>query len=380
MTKPVVIVPGFGGSLLVNSKKPTKVLFKKEVIDNRWLNLHPYSPSYMMQWKEDMQCELVKDEHHRIIGYKNFNPDIQPYDLYGINGVQNLVGDFEVLNKAHQEAFENMFHYRYFYPLNEALLHKGYKPKKDLIGFPWDFRLLLDPLTRMRIFASLHEKITEVVFHQRKKATIVTHSLGGVFMKWFLEDYTDDAWIDQHIERLILANAPFGGTPSAVKAVLVGDYYVPFLNKLFVDELRINSAIVMGLPNTMSYSLEQIFWKTDKHAIEIQHYRKEQTISFKIWQDLYAPYIHRIQRSHSIPTTIFYSTGIETPSTFYSKSMHDAPHKVDFTDGDGMIPYASLLTAQKIFPNHTVHKLKHVGHSDIISHPLFISTILDSLR
>lgn len=381
MTKPVLIIPGFGGSLLVNVKKPTKTLFKKEVIYNRWLNLHPYSPGYMMQWKEDMQCELQMHKH-KIVGYKNYNLDIQPHDLFGIEGVQNLVGDFEVLNKAHQDTFENMFHYRYFYHVNQALLKKGYKPKKNLIGFPWDFRFILDPAVRLHTFATLHHKIEEVVKHQGQKMVIVTHSLGGVFLKWFLEDYTTHEWANEHIDRIILANAPFGGTPSAIKAILIGDYYVPFLNKLFVDELRVNSAIIMGLPNCITYKSTDTFWKTDKHQsinLHLYHHYKDQNVSFRIWDDLYHSHIQRIAKPHSIPTTIFHSIGIETPYMFYSKTFNDSPYKIEYTDGDGMIPSDSLVTATNIFPNHTVITLKDVGHSDIISHPLFISHIMDSL-
>jgi len=382
MTKPILIIPGFGGSLLVNVKKPTKTLFKKEVIYNRWLNLHPYSPGYMMQWKEDMQCEL--DIHkQKVVGYKNYDPDIQPYDLFGIDGVQNLVGDFEVLNKAHQDTFENMFHYRYFYHVNKALLKKGYTPKKDLIGFPWDFRMILDPTIRLYTFETLYRKIEEVVKQQEDKMTIVTHSLGGVFLKWFLEDYTTREWTRDYIERIILANAPFGGTPSAIKAVLIGDYYVPFLNKMFVDELRVNSAIIMGLPNTLAYHSSENFWKTDKHhtiSINQYHSLKNQNVSFRIWDDLYYSHIQRIAKPHTVPTTIFHTMGVETPHTFYSKTFHDSPYKIEYTDGDGMIPSESLRTATKIFPHHDIFSIKEGSHSDIISHPMFISNILDSLN
>lgn len=380
MTKPVLIIPGLGGSLLVNVKKPTKTIFKKEVLYNRWLNLHPYSPSYMMQWKEDMQCEL-KLQNRVVVGYKNYNPDIQPYDLYGINGIQNLVGDFELLNKGYQDTFENMFHYRYFYKVNGALLSKGYTPREDLIGFPWDFRLILDPIIRLRTFALLHHKISEVVKHQGEKITIVTHSIGGIFFKWFLEEYTTEEWVHSHIERLVLANAPFGGTPSTIKAVLVGEYYLPFLNKLFVDELRFNSSIIMSLPNPIAYHTNEIFWKTDKENINIHQYRNhmDENISFQLWNDLYKSYLQIIAKPNSIPTTIFKSIGIETPSKFYSKTLTDVPYKVEYTDGDGTVPSTSLSTAANIFPNHTIVSLKHVGHSDVISHPLFISNIMEHL-
>jgi hypothetical protein len=379
MTKPIVIIPGFGGSLLVNAKHPTKTLFKKQVIYNRWLNIHPYSPSYMMQWKEDMHCEL-DISHHRIIGYKNYNPDIQPYDVYGIDGIQNLVGDFELLTKPHQDALENMFHYRYFYQINQLLLKENYVPKDNLIGFPWDFRIILDPSFRAKTFSSLLQKIEETARKHQQKVVILTHSLGGVIFKWFLEDYTNHKWCDKYIDKFVLMNAPFGGTPSAVKAVLIGDYYVPFLNRFFVDELRINSGILMGLPNTISYHNSDIFWETDKgDTIDRMNFMTDNNIGFRIWRDLYYPHLQKIKEEHPISTVIFNSSEIETPHRFFSKSLHDIPYKVSYTNGDGMIPSNSLKAAKRIFPNHEYIELKKVGHSDVISNPLFLDYMMNLL-
>jgi hypothetical protein len=102
-------------------------------------------------------------------------------------------------------------------------------------------------------------------------------------------------------------------------------------------------------------------------------------VSFQLWNDLYKSYLQIIAKPNSIPTTIFKSIGIETPSKFYSKTLTDVPYKVEYTDGDGTVPSTSLSTAANIFPNHTIVSLKHVGHSDVISHPLFISNILEHL-
>ena len=49
--KPVIIVPGLGGSLLINKKTPTKIIFNKEVINNRWININPFSQQYISKWK-----------------------------------------------------------------------------------------------------------------------------------------------------------------------------------------------------------------------------------------------------------------------------------------------------------------------------------------
>ena len=83
MGPPIFILPGLSGSVLVNVKAPRKVVFGKKIVDNRWLNIHPYSMNYMKRWKNDMKCDFRMLEG-KISGYKNINHDIQPYDLYGI--------------------------------------------------------------------------------------------------------------------------------------------------------------------------------------------------------------------------------------------------------------------------------------------------------
>lgn len=382
MVNPIVVIPGFGGSLLVNSKHPTKKMFHREVIYNRWLNIHPYSPAYMMEWKKDMKCDFIVDNHNRFIGYTNYNHDIQPHDMYGIEGIQNLVGDFELLPKNQQDFFESQFRYRYFYELNQTLLKHKYVPKDSLLGLPWDFRLILDPSIRKKLFTKWRKKIEEVVVKHNMPVTVITHSLGGVLFKWFVEEASPE-WYTTNIKHVVLMNAPFGGTPSAVKAILVGDYYLPFLNRFFIDELRINSSIIMGLPNELCYSKEELFWKddlNDKSSINVQKLLSSNSnIGFKLWRDMYEPYISAIGNPCPIKTTIFNSTNVQTPSIFYAKSMNDIPYKTEFTNGDGMIPERSLEVSKKVFPNHTYIELKQVGHSEVISHQTFLEYVEDTL-
>jgi len=381
MGHPIVIIPGLGGSLLVNKKQPIKRVFHRDIIDNRWLNIHPYSPSYMIKWKDEMRCEFEYGEGGQIIGYKNYDKNIQPYDIFGIKGIQNMVGDFDLLNKTHQDVFENMFHYKYFYELNQRLLKKGYLPRSNLIGFPWDFRLILDPVLRHHTFDMLRFKIESVVKYHEERVVIVSHSLGGVLTKWFLEEQGAE-WSEKYIRHLVMSNTPFGGSPSAIKALLIGEYYVPFFNKFFVDELRVNSGIVMGLPNLISYNHKDVFWKTDNDEIITLHdFHKDKpnNIGFKLWHDMYSPYLYgSIQKKNSVPVTLINSSGIETPNTYISKSLHEMPYKVLNDDGDSIIPTRSLLVGKELFPKHKYIELKKVSHSEIISHPVFLDYIIDT--
>jgi len=377
MVAPVIIIPGLSGSVLVNVKHPQKKMFNKTIVDNRWLNIHPYSPNYMKRWKNDMKCEL-EYAHGHITGYKNMNPDIQPYDLFGLEGIQNIVGDFEILSKSHQDVFHSIFNYRYFYDLNHTLLKHGHRVGDTLFGFPWDFRFILDPGVRKRMFHQLYCKIQEIVHLKKRRVNIVCHSLGGVLIKWFLEEYVSEDWCSEHIGHLVLVNVPFGGTPSAVKALFVGDYFIPYFNQFFVEELRVNSGIIMGLPNTLCYTHRDTYWISDntKKPVTIASYQEDKhNIAFNIWNDLYKKHLTYIGKVNMIPVTFFNSCNIETPSSFWSKSNTEAAYKIVHEDGDGIIPTRSLNVGLDLFPNHKVFMLPKTNHAQSISHEKFLEYV-----
>jgi hypothetical protein len=377
MVSPIIVVPGLSGSVLVNKKHPTKTMFHKTIIDNRWLNIHPYSPNYMKRWKNDMKCDFnVKDQ--KIMGYKNINSDIQPYDLFGIDGIQNVVGDFELLGKSQQDVFHNIFNYRYFYDLNQTLLSNGHVPYETLLGFPYDFRFILDPDIRTQSFTLLKNKIEETVLKHHKRVHFICHSLGGILIKWFIEEFVNDEWVTNNISKLILINVPFGGTPSAIKAIFIGDYFVPYFNHFFVEELRINSGTIMGLPNNLAYTANDVYWYSDdlrKSYTTKSYYEDTDNIGFKLWKDLYTKSLINIGRVNHIPTTIFNSCNIETPASYWSKSYKDTPYKVITDDGDGIVSTRSLNVALDIFPNHKFVQLSKINHTQAISHPKLLEYV-----
>lgn len=378
MVAPIIIVPGFSGSVLVHKKHPMKKMFNHTIIDNRWLNIHPYSPNYMKRWKHDMKCEL-DIKHNKVVGYKHINHDIIPYDMFGVNGIQNIVGDFELLGKSQQDVFHKIFNYRYFEDVITMLLQHNYTPRETLLGYPWDFRFILDPTIREHTFSQLRDKIEEVVHLQNRRVTFVCHSLGGVLIKWFLEEFVNEEWMANYVEKLILVNVPYGGTPNAVKAIFIGDYFVPYFNHFFVEELRINSGTIMSLPNTLAYNKNDVYWYSDdiKKAYSLNSYFEETThnIGFKIWRDLYMKHLINIGKINTIPTVIFNSCDIETPASFWSKSCKDTPYRVITEDGDGVISSRSLNAALNIFPNHKLITLPKTNHTQAISHPKFLEYI-----
>ena len=90
--KPIVIIPGFGGSVLVHKAHKHRTIFGQQVIDNRWMNIAPFSKSNMEKWKRDMYVELKRGvSSHHVIGFKNYDTNLCVYDSIGTNGIINIV-------------------------------------------------------------------------------------------------------------------------------------------------------------------------------------------------------------------------------------------------------------------------------------------------
>jgi hypothetical protein len=377
MSTPIVLIPGFGGSLLYNKRKPYNYYFNHKVLSNKWANLYPLTFKYMKRWKNDMNLDFDISDN-KIIGYKNFNRDIIPYDLYGIQGIQNLVPEFNYLKDNYKDMLEEAFHYQYYNALNKHLIHIDYKPKENLIGIPYDFRLILDPKIRDRLFRQIKHIIVKKYKEYNKKCIIISHSMGGILFKWFLSEYVDDKFVDNYIDKLILINTPFGGTPSSVKAVILGESYIPFTYSMFLEYTSKFSGILMTLPNHLCYNDNDVFltFKDDNKNITLKTLKTSNHISFQAWRDLYLPYIETINKPISIDTKIIISNENQTPKHFYTKNQDTFPYKIEYDlNGDGLIPSKSLNYAKQIFKNNEMLYIKNSDHTGVLANDVVIENI-----
>lgn len=378
MSPPVIVVPGFGGSLLYNKRKPYNYYFNHKVLSNKWANLYPLTFKYMKRWKNDMNLDFDIDNDGKIIGYKNFNRDIIPYDLYGIEGIQNLVPEFDYLKDNYKNMLEEAFHYQYYYALNQHLLKLDYKPKENLIGIPYDFRLILDPKIRDRLFRQMKNIIVKKKKEYNKKCIIISHSMGGILFKWFLSEYVDESFVDNYIDKLVLINTPFGGTPSSVKAVILGESYIPFTYSMFLEYTSKFSGILMTLPNNLCYNDSDVFLtlKDSNENITLKTLKTSDNRAFKAWRDLYLPYIDKINRPISIDAKIVISNENQTAEHFYTKNTEMYPYKIDYDlNGDGLIPSKSLNYTKNIFKHNETLYIKNSDHTGVLASDILINKI-----
>ena len=380
MNKPVFLIPGFGGSLLYNIKKPYNYYLNHKILSNKWANVYPFTFKYINRWKKDMTVDFKYDENNNIIGYTDYNDDIIAYDMYGIDGIQNLVPEFNYLNDKYKNILEDEFHYQYYNVLNDKLIDIGYVPSKDLIGLPYDFRLILDPEIRNKYFKRIKKAIINRTDKCNKKAIIITHSIGGILLKWFLSEYVDEEFMNRYIDKVILINTPFGGTPVALKAALIGESYIPFLYSVFLDYTSKFSGVIMTFPNNLSYDYEESFMvlKDENINITLQNIYEQDNLPFKAWRDLYLPYLDLIKSPlDNIDTKIIISNENQTAKQFYTKNLSSTPYKIDYDlNGDGLITSTSLEYAKKIFTNNETLYVKNTDHTGVLSNDILINNII----
>lgn len=376
-----------------------KTVMNQKVLYNRWMNITPFAKDTMEQWRRDMHLDVVREGGAgvgacgRVVGFANYDKTIHPYDMKGIKGITNVVPEFSLLANYYSDLLHRHFQHRYFGTLCDVLMTEeggGYRPGENLLGMPYDSRLLLDPGYREGYFKTLRETLEGCV----EKPLVITHSLGGVLLKWFLMGLGSvkdiEHWIQQYIGHLIIINPPFGGTTMAMRVILSGEYYVPMFHQEFKASLQKISGILMCLPNTYAYDPEEPLVKLDNpgRTLRIGELTKTTTIenpaqvAFDIWRDMYLPHLPTIMtpvQLGSVPCDILIGTQQPTMRTIQLKKEGEMPYETKYELGDGQVPWRSLILAKDIFVGSHVTPLD-CGHIDVLSSPFFLEMVKSATK
>ena len=374
--KPVIIIPGMGGSILVNRCKTHKRILHKEILDNRWINIEPISPFRLNKWNKDNNIDIsICKKTNKVNGYKDYNKDIVPYDLGGIKGITNMVPEFGILSNKHMTDLDKQFNHTYFGTLCNKLIENGYTEYNNLIGIPYDFRLLLDPINRYYTFETIKTIIEQAVLTNEKQAIICAHSLGGILFKSFLGEHVNQQWVDDNIDKFISLNVPYGGIPSSVKTALYGDYFIPYFQETFKEHLKLNSGLVMSLPNHFAYENDTTFLEFEsgnENEINIESYHTHDYVTFRLWRDLWQNKLKYLEKEVKLDTYIINSNSNYVGTRFIK---HKA---IESSEGDGVVPIASLNAYKRLFvPELTKYTcVPNASHVNILNSKELFDTII----
>lgn len=370
--KPLVIIPGLGGSILVRKGHEHRKILNRRVLMNRWLT--PASNAKDMSYMYD-------GVQKRFVGA---DPAIRPYDVGGIDGVCNIITEFGMLPPAYQAALDGRFCHSYFKTLCTHLQHShDYRPHHSLAAVTYDFRLVLDPDVRMTTFADMKRVIEGVArTHRHTGVVVLAHSVGGILLKWFVSSgYVSQGWLDDHVDHMVMVNVPWGGSLSALRAVVCGEYYIPQLHRLFRDDCRRNSGLIMCIPNRRAHDASELLMTVADQDIRIDGFGAmvRNNAAFQIHRDLYEPHMDQIFAPTNISTHMILSTDSMVASGFVSASEHELAKPRAAEPGDGLVSHRSLC-AYGPFDRLRVSTFSGAGHVRILKDDGFIQMVAADLR
>uniref|UniRef100_A0A7S1JTV5 Lecithin:cholesterol acyltransferase n=1 Tax=Vitrella brassicaformis TaxID=1169539 RepID=A0A7S1JTV5_9ALVE len=195
--KPIIIIPGIAGSGLLGSREadaPVEGCSKKATSNFRlWASYE--------ELLTDQECwthmlEMSFDDSTMLYSNKT-GVSIEPEDFGGTHGIAFLdyVAGYGVVGT------------KYMYEFLEGLHSVGYEEGKTLRALTYDWRL---PPNQVNL-GGFRIVIEESVKTTGQKALLVGHSLGTLYMNYFLNKEVDADWKAKHIEKFVAVSGTYGG-------------------------------------------------------------------------------------------------------------------------------------------------------------------------
>jgi hypothetical protein len=296
----------------------------------------------------------LKRSGERILGLENVPDDLEPYDIGGTKGIRDLVPEFDLLSAKHKHHLNAMFNYRYFHDICDALHGAGYVDHVTSFGVPYDFRLVLDPTYREKMFDGLGNILSSSVKQTGEKAVVVSHSLGGLLLKWFL---TSRPYYQDMLDMWVSVSTPFAGSHYALRVALCGDHYIPFFKSYVRDEVARNTGIAMCFPNSLGFDVNEPLAKIGQRNVTIGEYAAFDTVPFQLYCDLFQPYLNLIEQPIQVPIHAVLATNKPTGGYFEMSSISEQPSTIEMVQGDGLVSERSLMVYEKVIHHRCMREL-----------------------
>lgn len=415
----VYLIPGLGGSTLIAEYNDADI----ESCSSKLLHSKPYriwlSISRLFSIRSNVYClfdtlKLDYDRENKI--YRNKPGVIINVENYGyIKGVAFL--DY-VKNKPLRLT-------RYYGILADKFLENEYIDGKDILSAPYDWRF---PLSQQKynVLKSHIEHIYKI--KQEIKVNLIGHSLGGLFINYFLSQFVDEEWKKKHINIVIHINVPFAGSIKAIRALLYNNKDYTLFKLKNILKVSISGSLMRAISHNMGSPLDLLpyrkYYDRDQIVVIINMdefpideklaqsivtecgiynescYTDREDVNLKTytlsnWYELlsndmrekYENYIQYTDRffsvDHGIPTYCLYST-TKKKNTEYMLFYQDTHFIQDpiiyYGIGDGTIPLESLEACKKLQNVKEAKHFEYYKHIGILKNDIvsdYIYNIID---
>lgn len=368
--KPIILIPGFGGSRLIDNQCAIKHM-KKTVPKNEFININVFK----REWGEKFR--LKYDNNTGL----SLNDSIDAYDFGGVEGIRNLCEDCVVIDGFFSQIFKtevinSIYNYKYFDTFVRNCEQDGYKQGINLFGAPYDFRKIMFPDYLEDYFSKMRDLIENAYDITQSPSVLVAHSIGSLIMYIYLVEYCSNIWKQKYIDSFICVGGPFGGSSIAVKTLISGLPKLKFLKEKYHNVMVHSSGMMLALPNIWGYNSSETILYDSKNCktYNVNNYHDILPSTSKdIWEQNVKPYIETFNKNTGVNTIMVYSANNKTECSYiYDLIDHTAlkePDRINTCLGDGVVPYKSLSfhSHHKLrFPNYSFYELDNADHTKIL--------------
>lgn len=388
--KPIIIIPGFNGSLLVKKERRQINFFRRRESTNlvNPANLRTNVTNDVINYKL-----LWKMTSNQLIDPNNF----VAFDFGGVEGICDVVPQLKTLDNNFQKMFnvdehiiDNHVNYSYFKTIVTKLMNEhSYEPRKNLIGLPYDYRYIGDHGNRLAYYKCVKQMIEDTTHNNNKsKVVVLAHSLGGMLFHDFLVDHVSEQWKCKHISEFITVNTPFGGVPQAL--------FVMFdKSNVIYNTYRHFNGLHLCFPNDMSFSRDEAL-VTDIEENECVNVVTLQEMDSSVLVDYDDAYKLKLEEFRS---NMKQSTNVKTThlvSDLCSEQSEDDAllhltcitkpkggpdsYVYEKTTGDGLVPYRCMMPLLDMkHEKNNIIRIACTTHTNIMKHPSFLRSIIEAL-
>ncbi|KMZ85559.1 phosphatidylcholine-sterol acyltransferase [Plasmodium vivax Brazil I] len=147
---------------------------------------------------------------------------------------------------------------KYYHTIAAQFLSKGYVDGESIIGAPYDWRY---PLYQQDY--NLFKKTIEAAYERRNgmKVNLVGHSLGGLFINYFLVHIVDKKWKQKYLNSILYMSSPFKGTMKTIRALLHGNRDFVSFKITNLIKLSISESMMKAIGNSVGSLYDLIPYK-----------------------------------------------------------------------------------------------------------------------
>eukprot|EP00475_Leptophrys_vorax_P035895 TRINITY_DN5975_c0_g1_i3.p1 TRINITY_DN5975_c0_g1~~TRINITY_DN5975_c0_g1_i3.p1 ORF type:complete len:326 (-),score=63.11 TRINITY_DN5975_c0_g1_i3:602-1579(-) len=247
---PVVLIPGFGGSVLQAQLNRSSVVAAQCALQ---------APAYTI-WVN--QSQFAADQLPCFVDNMRLNIDNTTLRFSSMAGVtvQPLAGSTLAVQLS--DPTDNTTNYM------ELLIEyfekqPGYVRGQNIVAAPYDWRFMPFINPSDPYFANLKALIESTSASQSAKVCILTHSMGALVALKFLNLQTPD-WKAKHVACWISASGAFGGATMKTKTMVSGDNTgINAINgTLFRDALRTFESNIILQPTPTVFGSSAVLIQT----------------------------------------------------------------------------------------------------------------------